>query len=228
MATDGGFITQAQAWSRRRSPAQAIARGPAAAQQPAAAGKSKLDEVRARGKVIVGVTSEAPPFGFIDEKGELVGFDIDVAKLIAKGIFGDETQDRALQAGLRRALAQHAERHHRLRHHGDDGLRRSRAAGRVHPALHRQRHRLGGEEGQPHQDDRRPKQGREHRRTPDRPGAGGARQAPLSKAKFLTFDAISAQFNAVKLGRATAASSMLPSPSITSRTIRTSAFSTSG
>jgi polar amino acid transport system substrate-binding protein len=50
-----------------------------AATTAAAASKSKLDEVRARGKVIVGVTSEAPPFGFIDEKGELVGFDIDVA-----------------------------------------------------------------------------------------------------------------------------------------------------
>ena len=157
---------------------------PAAAQQPgapAAAGRSKLDEVRARGKVIVGVTSEAPPFGFIDEKGELVGFDIDVAKLIAKSIFGDETQDRAVQAGLRRALAQHAERHHRLRHHGDDGLCRSRPAGRVHPALHRQRHRRGGEEGQPHQDHRRSQQGREHGRAPDGAGAGGARQAPLSR-----------------------------------------------
>ena len=50
---------------------------------PTAAGKSKLDEVRARGKVIVGVTSEAPPFGFIDEKGEIVGFDIDVVKAVA-------------------------------------------------------------------------------------------------------------------------------------------------
>jgi polar amino acid transport system substrate-binding protein len=56
---------------------------PAAAQE-----KSRLDEVLARGKVIVGVSSESPPFGFIDEKGELVGFDIDVAKLIARALFG--------------------------------------------------------------------------------------------------------------------------------------------
>jgi ABC-type amino acid transport substrate-binding protein len=47
----------------------ALAQAPPAAAQPA--GRSKLDEVRARGKVIVGVTSEAPPFGFIDDKGEL-------------------------------------------------------------------------------------------------------------------------------------------------------------
>ena len=52
--------------------------------------KSKLDEVLQRGKVIVGVTSEAPPFGFIDEKGALVGFDIDIAKLIAKYLFGKD------------------------------------------------------------------------------------------------------------------------------------------
>lgn len=56
--------------------------------------KSRLDEVMARGKVIVGVTSEAPPFGFIDEKGELVGFDIDIAKLVAKNLFKDESPSR--------------------------------------------------------------------------------------------------------------------------------------
>lgn len=56
--------------------------------------KSRMDEVMARGKVIVGVTSEAPPFGFIDEKGELVGFDIDIARLIAKNLFKDESPSR--------------------------------------------------------------------------------------------------------------------------------------
>lgn len=56
--------------------------------------KSRLDEVMTRGKVIVGVTSEAPPFGFVDEKGELVGFDIDVARLIAKHLFKDESPNR--------------------------------------------------------------------------------------------------------------------------------------
>ncbi len=50
--------------------------------------KSLLNVVQERGKVIVGVSSEAPPFGFIDEKGDLVGFDIDIAKLIARSLFG--------------------------------------------------------------------------------------------------------------------------------------------
>lgn len=59
---------------------------PVSAQQ-----ESKLLEVLKRGKVIVGVTSEVPPFGSI-ENGELVGFDIDIAKLIAKALFEDETK----------------------------------------------------------------------------------------------------------------------------------------
>lgn len=51
---------------------------------------SRLDEMLARGKLIVGVSSEAPPFGFVDESGTLAGFDIDIAKLIAKATFGNE------------------------------------------------------------------------------------------------------------------------------------------
>lgn len=54
---------------------------------------SKLDEVMDRGYLIIGTTSAAPPFGFIDKKtGELVGFDIDIGKLLAKSIFKDETK----------------------------------------------------------------------------------------------------------------------------------------
>lgn len=61
-----------------------------AAASASAQEKSKLDEVLSRGKVIVGVSSESPPFGFVNEKGELDGFDVDVAKLIAKGLFGSD------------------------------------------------------------------------------------------------------------------------------------------
>jgi polar amino acid transport system substrate-binding protein len=51
-------------------------------------GTSRLDTVLQRGKVIVGVSSESPPFGFVNEQGQLVGFDIDIAKLIARSLFG--------------------------------------------------------------------------------------------------------------------------------------------
>src|SRR5205807_1303420 len=103
---------------------------PAAAQQPAASGRSKLDEVRARGKLIVGVTSEAPPFGFIDD---VVKKDSPVRTI------ADLNKPEYTVAHLTA----------------------------------------------PVQEER------------------GKRLYP--NAKFLTFDAISSQFNAVKLGRATAA-----------------------
>jgi polar amino acid transport system substrate-binding protein len=59
--------------------------------------KSRQDTVLERGKVIVGVTSEAPPFGFIDDKGELVGFDIDIAKLMAKSLFGKDSTSKNIE-----------------------------------------------------------------------------------------------------------------------------------
>jgi polar amino acid transport system substrate-binding protein len=54
--------------------------------------QSKLQEVLQRGKLIVGTGSTNPPWHFKDEKGELVGYDIDMAKVIAKGLFNDETK----------------------------------------------------------------------------------------------------------------------------------------
>ena len=64
------------------------------------AGDSTLDTVLKRGKVIVGVSSEAPPFGFIDDKGELVGFDIDIARLIANKLFGEDGHIEFLKQGF--------------------------------------------------------------------------------------------------------------------------------
>jgi polar amino acid transport system substrate-binding protein len=61
---------------------------------------SKLDEVKARGYLIVGTSSEDPPFGFVDEKGDLVGFDIDIGKLFAKAMFDDETKVQFVKQGF--------------------------------------------------------------------------------------------------------------------------------
>jgi polar amino acid transport system substrate-binding protein len=55
--------------------------------------QSKLDEVIARGRVIVGTTNTVPPFGFIDKDSkQLVGIDIDIGKLMARAFFKDEKQ----------------------------------------------------------------------------------------------------------------------------------------
>lgn len=43
-----------------------------------------LANVLAKGKLIMGFDEAYPPFGFVDENGEHVGFDIDLAKEVAK------------------------------------------------------------------------------------------------------------------------------------------------
>ncbi len=42
-----------------------------------------------RGKIRIGIRQDAPPFGFIDSNGALVGFDIDLAHEFARRWFGD-------------------------------------------------------------------------------------------------------------------------------------------
>lgn len=49
----------------------------------------KLDKIKQRGKLIVGVKYDSKPFGFMDEKNQIQGFDIDIAREIAKNILGD-------------------------------------------------------------------------------------------------------------------------------------------
>lgn len=54
------------------------------------ASQAGIKRILDRGKLIVGTRSTTIGFGFKDDKGELVGFDIDLAKAIAKGLLGDE------------------------------------------------------------------------------------------------------------------------------------------
>ncbi len=57
--------------------------------QAAAAEKSRLHEVLDRGHLIVGTGSTNAPWHFTDESGNLVGFDVDMARIVAKGLFKD-------------------------------------------------------------------------------------------------------------------------------------------
>src|SRR5262249_56035571 len=51
--------------------------------QPAAA--DRLDDVRARGKLIVGVSDTTPPFSFKKPgRSEVVGYDLDIVHAVAK------------------------------------------------------------------------------------------------------------------------------------------------
>ncbi|MGF7159830.1 polar amino acid transport system substrate-binding protein [Rhodoligotrophos appendicifer] len=56
-----------------------------------AAHADQLDRVKERGKLIVGIKNDYKPFGFLDSKGEIIGFEVDLAKAVAKEILGSET-----------------------------------------------------------------------------------------------------------------------------------------
>jgi polar amino acid transport system substrate-binding protein len=57
-----------------------------------AADTSKLDSVLQRGKLIVGTGSTNAPWHFQGADGKLQGFDIDIGRIIAKGLFNDPTK----------------------------------------------------------------------------------------------------------------------------------------
>lgn len=51
-----------------------------------------LAKIKERGKLIVGVKTDFPPFGYTNEKGEPDGFEIALAKRFAKDLLGDESK----------------------------------------------------------------------------------------------------------------------------------------
>jgi len=55
-----------------------------AALPAAAAGDGSLERVRRAGQLVVGIEGAFPPFNMFDETGELVGFDVDIAREIAR------------------------------------------------------------------------------------------------------------------------------------------------
>ena len=61
----------------------------AAAQQQT---KSRLYDVIGRKMLIVGTGNGNPPWHFQDEQGNYAGFDISLARILAKGLFNDETK----------------------------------------------------------------------------------------------------------------------------------------
>lgn len=53
---------------------------------------SKFEEILRRGRLVVGIGSDIPPFYFLDESNSLVGFEVDLARLLARGLFGDPSK----------------------------------------------------------------------------------------------------------------------------------------
>lgn len=56
------------------------------------AATGEIAKIKQRGKIIVGVFTDKPPFGYINEKGQNDGFDIAIAKRFAKDLLGDESK----------------------------------------------------------------------------------------------------------------------------------------
>jgi general L-amino acid transport system substrate-binding protein len=74
------------------APAAAAPAAPAAQPVQQAASGATLKQIKDRGKLICGVNQELPGFGYLDEKGQIVGFDPDYCKALAAAIFGDPTK----------------------------------------------------------------------------------------------------------------------------------------
>src|ERR1700723_3660737 len=62
-----------------------------------AASESVLRTALDRGKLIVGTGSTNPPWHFEDDQGKLTGMDIAMARILAKGLFDDETKVEYVQ-----------------------------------------------------------------------------------------------------------------------------------
>ncbi len=63
-------------------------------------GRSRLDTIKSRGKLICGISGELPGFSFVDQNGKYLGLDVDVCRAIASAIFDnpDAVEFRKLNA----------------------------------------------------------------------------------------------------------------------------------
>src|ERR1700691_6389135 len=50
------------------------------------ASADKLDDVKARGRLLVGVTESSPPFSYLVPGKGIVGYDVDLAERVAKSL----------------------------------------------------------------------------------------------------------------------------------------------
>ena len=69
-----------------------LAAGVGAAMLATTATAGTLDDVKNRGSLICGVTTGLAGFAAPDDKGEWAGFDVDVCRAVAAGVFGDATK----------------------------------------------------------------------------------------------------------------------------------------
>ncbi len=79
-------------WGTIRRKALVVLMGWLALAVAGQAAAGTLDDVKKRGKLIAGVKTDFPPFGYVDSAGKNLGFDVDVAHRFAKALFDDENK----------------------------------------------------------------------------------------------------------------------------------------
>lgn len=53
---------------------------------------SSIEQIKKNGIVRIGVFTDKPPFGYLDAQGKNQGFDVEIAKHVAKDLLGDENK----------------------------------------------------------------------------------------------------------------------------------------
>ncbi|MCH7314499.1 cysteine ABC transporter substrate-binding protein [Acinetobacter sp. ANC 3882] len=69
-------------------------KNPQSTEKPAdtSAQVSSIEQIKKNGVVRIGVFSDKPPFGYLDAQGKNQGFDVEIAKHVAKDLLGDENK----------------------------------------------------------------------------------------------------------------------------------------
>ncbi|ENX41994.1 cysteine ABC transporter substrate-binding protein [Acinetobacter sp. NIPH 2100] len=69
-------------------------KNPQSTEKPAdtSAQLSSIEQIKKNGVVRIGVFSDKPPFGYLDAQGKNQGFDVEIAKHVAKDLLGDENK----------------------------------------------------------------------------------------------------------------------------------------
>lgn len=65
---------------------------PKTATDPDQSTVSSIEQIKKNGVVRIGVFSDKPPFGYLDAEGKNQGFDVEIAKQVAKDLLGDENK----------------------------------------------------------------------------------------------------------------------------------------
>lgn len=73
-------------WTRRLLSAALIATAALATFAPTQAQENTIAKIKARGKLLAGVKFDTPPFGYLGDKNEPIGFDIDLVRKVAEHI----------------------------------------------------------------------------------------------------------------------------------------------